>query len=107
MSIRDRHRLIEPVIAAIAYLVVFTTTSTAWAETRWPAPSAIHPARRVAASPADGEFVTVNPPPLLWPVESGADVRYEVRLSQKENFSDAATIRAEDLRWRAEHFPSN
>ena len=47
----------------------------------------------------DGEVVTVNPPPLLWPVVSGADVRYEVRLSQKKDFSDTTTIQAEDLRW--------
>ncbi|MBC8877200.1 MAG: DUF4962 domain-containing protein [Planctomycetes bacterium] len=99
MNIRKRHRLAGFVSAAIAYLAIFATMSTPCAESPLPVIAAIHPARRTAASPADGEVVTVNPPPLLWPVVSGADVRYEVRLSQAEDFSDATTIRTEDLRW--------
>ncbi len=60
---------------------------------------AIHPAKRVEASPAKNRLVAVNPPPLLWPVISGRDVRYEVRLSQDARFSGETTINADDLRW--------
>ena len=99
MSIHVRHRWTEFVSAAIACLAIFTGVSATCAELRSPATVAIHPERRIVASPRGGEVVTVNPPPLLWPVISSPDVRYEVRLSQTEDFSHTATIQAKNLRW--------
>ncbi len=61
--------------------------------------AAIHPDRRVEASPTDNRLVAVNPPPLLWPVTSGSHVRYQVRLSQNARFSGETTIEADGLRW--------
>jgi len=62
-------------------------------------PAAIHPATREVASPAGGFSVSVNPPPLLWPIQSGRDVCYAVRLSQDEEFPPDATISAKALPW--------
>ena len=60
---------------------------------------AIHPAKRVEASPADECFVDANPPALLWPVTSRRDVRYQVRLSQDRSFPAQNAIEADGLRW--------
>lgn len=62
-------------------------------------PTAIHPTSREVASPAGGCSVSVNPPPLLWPIRSGRDVRYTVRLSQDAKFLPGATISAKALPW--------
>ena len=61
--------------------------------------AAIHPTVREVAAPAEGKTVTVNPPPLVWPVSSGSQVRYAVRLSQDARFQGSRTIRADGLRW--------
>ncbi len=58
-----------------------------------------HPARRITASPSSGAAVTANPPSLLWPVVSGSEVRYRVRLSQSNDFSSHVVIRSDDQRW--------
>ena len=60
---------------------------------------AIHPVRRVEASPADNRVVDVNPPTLLWPVTSGREVRYQVRLSQDARFADQKSAKTDGLRW--------
>lgn len=60
---------------------------------------AIHPEMRVEASPAREQLVSVNPPSLLWPVISGRDVRYRVRLSQDAHFAGKSTIEVDGLRW--------
>jgi uncharacterized protein DUF4962/heparinase II/III-like protein len=60
---------------------------------------AIHPVRRIEASPAKNRLVDVNPPTLLWPVMSGRDLRYQVRLSQDAGFADDTTIETDGLRW--------
>lgn len=56
-----------------------------------------HPERRTVADPSDNAVVSINPPPLLWPVASGKEVRYDVRLSPTEDFSDPATVQAGKL----------
>jgi len=60
---------------------------------------AIHPAKRVDATPAEGRLVDVNPPTLLWPVTSGRDVRYQVRLSQDAESAGKTTMGVDGLRW--------
>ena len=68
-----------------------------------PAHGAIHPERRAEPSPADGQHVAVNPPPLLWPATNGKRVSYAVRLSRDPAFPDGATRAAEGLRWAMFH----
>ncbi|NQT11477.1 MAG: DUF4962 domain-containing protein, partial [Planctomycetes bacterium] len=90
-----RHHLLIGVVG----LAVTFPARTARADSSPPKDNAIHPARRVDASPAKGLLVAVNSPPLLWPVRSGRDVRYQVRLSQDARFSRGPTIEAHGLRW--------
>jgi hypothetical protein len=63
-----------------------------------PVEKAPHAEIRSAPSPA-GTKVTVNPPPLLWPVADRDVLHYRVRLSRDKAFSRQATIIAEGLRW--------
>lgn len=79
---------------------------------------AVYPVWLQHAKPADGIEVKKNPPALLWPMaeESQAaesqgvsleqrqqgrseGIRYSVRLSQKPDFPDDATISAQDIQW--------
>jgi len=90
-----RHHLLTGVVCLTVALAARTTLSALAV----PKTAAFHPARRVDASPVGGRAVAVNPPPLLWPVTSGRDVRYQVRLSQDERFSPGATIEADGLGW--------
>lgn len=90
-----RHHLLAGVVCLTVAIAARTTLSAPAV----PKNDALHPAKRIDASPVDGRAVAVNPPPLLWPVTSGRDVRYQVRLSQDGRFSEEATIEADGLRW--------
>lgn len=59
--------------------------------------SVVHPLFRRWASPAGGQSVDRNPPPLMWPIEAGEDVRYEIRLSRDKTFLSG------DERYKAEN----
>jgi hypothetical protein len=83
-----------------AYLPVIFFAMTLTMQSAQPSPDAraIHPARRVEPSPTKNHLVNVNPPTLLWPVASGRDVRYQIRLSQDADFSGETTIETDGLR---------
>lgn len=50
-------------------------------------PMVIHPQFRKWPTPAGGVTLTNNPPFFLWPLSKGKDVTYDIRLSQKADFS--------------------
>ncbi len=91
-------RSFSPYLFAACLAIVFTA-DRAYSDPPALQVDVIHPERRVEASPVGGTLVSVNPPPLLWPVTSGSRVRYQVRLSQDEQFADNTTIEADDIRW--------
>ena len=49
-------------------------------------------------APAEGETVSLNPPPFLW-LPSGDDVTYRLEISRTPDFTAADTIRHQDLAW--------
>lgn len=59
---------------------------------------ALHPRYRQWPSPAADVLITGVPPALRWPA-TGKGTRYDVRLSQDENFAPAGTIHAENIPW--------
>jgi hypothetical protein len=49
-------------------------------------------------SPADGETVSLNPPPFLW-LPSGTGVTYRLEVAREPTFAAADTLRQPDLAW--------
>jgi len=49
-------------------------------------------------APADGEAVSLNPPPFLW-LPSGTDVTYRLEIARDQAFAGPDTIRQQDLPW--------
>jgi len=88
-----------PMHLVVVWLAIAFAQRAACAELPVLKTQAIHPARRIEASPTNNRLVAVNPPPLLWPVTSGNDVRYQVRLAQDVHFPSKTMIEANDLRW--------
>jgi len=59
----------------------------------------LHPMTRNSVCPSQGGTAEVNPPSLLWPAVRNKDVRYNVRLSQDQDFPESLTIEAKNLKW--------
>lgn len=57
--------------------------------------------RNLPYHPADGDTVTLNPPPLRW-LPSGGGVTYRLELARDAQFAGAETVRLTGLTWCAE-----
>lgn len=90
--------LFLPVAFTALCCLSFSLVTPACGESR-SLPDTIHPERLDRAVPYGGVAVTQNPPILRWPVTSGRQTRYAVRLSPDKNFPPVGTIHADGLRW--------